>query len=109
MGIILELGMSADRSRTGRLAIVVSSKNFNKLRSRIRRISKRSMREMAKDLNISRERVQFIVKTKLKKCSHKLCCGNYLTEAMKAKLLVKERKMLRLVGYSNELFTDEKP
>jgi len=69
------------------------------------------MREMSKDLNISRERIQFIVKMNLKKISYKLCRGNHLIEAMKAKRLVNARKILRLVRacrLQNVLFMDEK-
>ena len=67
------------------------------------------MRKMTKDLNKSQESVQIIVKTKLKMRSYKLCRGNHPNEPMKAKRLVKARKILRLVRsdcLQNVLFMD---
>lgn len=106
-----ELGTSEDRHRSGRPATAVTPKNVNKLRCRIRRNPERSMREMSKELNISRERVQFIIRKKLNMHSYKFCRGHYLSEASKINRLQKARKMLRLVGagrLQKVLFTDEK-
>ena len=61
-----DLGTLDDRSRSGRPATVTTKKNKEKIRSQIRRNPQRSMRKMAKDIQISEGSVQKIVTKQLK-------------------------------------------
>lgn len=69
------------------------------------------MRKMAQDLEISDERLRFIVKKKLKLNSYKFSKRHFLNDVMKVRRLSQAKKMKRLVAGSrinNVLFTDEK-
>lgn len=106
-----ETGGTSDRPRSGRPTTATTPENVNKLRCRNRRNSEVSMNKMAKELGISRERVQNIFKKKLGLRSYKIARVHFLNDTMKAKRLQKCRKMRRLVGggrLSKVLFTDEK-
>lgn len=71
-----------------------TSKIVNNIRYRIH-LPSELMRKMAKELRIS---VRNIIRSKLRLRSYKLNCCHFLNEAMKAKLLAKFRRMLRLVA-----------
>lgn len=106
-----DTGGTADSPRSGRPITATSPENVNKLRCRIRRNPEVSMNKMADQLGISRERVQNIVKKKLRLRSYKIARVHFLNETMKAKRLQKCHRMRRLVGggrLSRVLFTDEK-
>lgn len=106
-----ETGGTADRPRSGRPTTVTTPKNVQKIRCRIQRNPERSMRKMAKELNISTERVRNIVKKKLNLHSYKIACLQFLNDTMKEKRLHKSRRILRLVRGARllkVLFTDEK-
>ena len=106
-----ETGGTSDRPRSGRPVTACTPENVNKVRCRVRRNPERSMREMAKSLDIDEKSVRNIVGKHLRLRSYKLGRGHYLTEAMKLKRLQKARKMLRLVGggrHQSIVFTDEK-
>lgn len=106
-----ETGGTADRPRSGRPITATTPEIINKLRCRIRRNPGVSENKTATELGISRERVQNIVKTKLRLHSYKIARVHFLNEAMKTKRLQKCRRMRRLVGngrLSKVLFTDEK-
>lgn len=106
-----ETGGTSDRPRSGRPITATTPENVNRVRCRTRRNPELSMRKMARELGISNERVQNIVKNKLKLRPYKIARAHFLNEPMKAKRLTKAQRMLRLVGggrLERILFTDEK-
>ena len=78
-----ELGTSLDRPRTGRPLTAITPDNINKVRCRISRNPERSMREMAKQLNISNFSMRKICHDILKLPSYKLRRCQYLSDKMK--------------------------
>ena len=106
-----ELGTLDDRPRSGRPVTATTKKNKEKIRSRIRRNPRRSMRQMAKDIQISEGSVRKIVKKQLKLHPYKLAKAHLLTEEKKGERLKRARKMRRLAAagrHHSVLFTDEK-
>lgn len=106
-----ETGKTSDRPRSGRPTTATTPGNVNRIRCRVRRNSKRSMRKMALELGISRESVRSIVNEKLGLRSYKIDRGQFISNATKLKRLQKSRRMLRLVAggrLEKVLFTDEK-
>ncbi len=106
-----EIGSIEDRPKSGRPITATAPKNRELIRKRIDRNSHRSMRAMAKSMKISEGSVRKIVKDRLQLQSRKLFKVQELTERMKAKRLVKARKILRMVAngrHRDVVFTDEK-
>ena len=67
-----ELQSTKDRPRNGRPRSSRTPKMINTVRARIRHNPKRSMRAMARDMNISEKTIRNIVKTDLKMSSLKM-------------------------------------
>ena len=106
-----ETGSNQDRPRTGRPVTATTPRIRELIRQKVKRNSHRSMRALAKSMQISRGSVRIIVKDQLGLQSRKLFKAHQLTEAMKAKRLEKARKMLKLVAngrHRSVVFTDEK-
>ena len=100
-----------DRPRSGRPVTATTKKNKEKIRSRIRRNPQRSMRKMAKDIQISEGSVRKIVKKQLKFHPYKLAKAYLLTDKMKGERLKRAHKMRRLATagrHHSILFTNEK-
>ncbi len=87
-----ELDTLDDRSRSERPVTATTKKNKEKIRSRIRRNPQRSMRKMAKDLQISEGSVRKIVKKQLKLHPYKLAKAHLLTDKMKGERLKRAAK-----------------
>lgn len=106
-----ELGTTLDRPRSGRPVTVKTVRNREIIRKRVQRNPERSMRNMAKTLQINRESVRQIVKNELGLHPYKLSKTHFLTDKMKAARLEKAKKMLSwtaINGHHRILFTDEK-
>ncbi|CAJ0950530.1 unnamed protein product, partial [Mesorhabditis belari] len=86
-----ETGGITDRKGRGRPATVTTPQNFNKLRCRIRRNPEKSMRDMAKKLNLGRESVRLMICKKLKLVPYKIARAHFLDDPMKAKRLQRAR------------------
>ncbi len=106
-----ELGSLQDRPKTGRPRTADTAKNRKLIRERIKRKSQRSMRKMAKDLDISEGSVRNIVKKKLKLKSLKLQKGQHLNDRIrqvrKQRCLALKRR-LGAQGHLKVIFSDEK-
>lgn len=106
-----ELGNLKDRPKIGRPVTVCNQRNRNIIKKRIDRNPMRSMRAMARSLDISDGSVRKMVKDQLGYHPYKIGKGHYLNDAMKANRLIKARKMKRLAAagrHRSVLFTDEK-
>lgn len=100
-----------DRPRKGRPRTANIPKNRRIIRKRIQRNPHRSMRKIAKDLNISVSSVRQIVEKELCLTPYKFVKAHFLTEKMKKDRLQKARKLKRRAtagGHSRVLFSDEK-
>jgi len=105
------LGHFGDHVKSGRPATVCTAQVKELLRSRIRRNPLRSMRKMARDLQISDSSVWKVVKDILHLRPYKFTTAQQLTEKMKATRLERARKMKALVAdgrLHSVVFTDEK-
>lgn len=92
-------------------SLVCTPANRNKIKKRIQRNPKRSMRSMARQDGIDEKSVRKMVKSQLGYHPYKIQKAHYLDERMKANRLEKAKKMRRLAGGSRHrlvLFTDEK-
>lgn len=106
-----ETGGIQDRPRSGRPRTSITPVNIRKVRDKVRQEAKRSMRKMAKELQISRGSVQDIVKEHLGLRSIKMQKTHALTDQMKATRLQRCRELLKrfsAVECEAILFTDEK-
>ena len=110
-----ELGTMEDRDRSGRPRSARTPAKIKALRERIRRIRrnpKRSLRKMAKDMNISHESVRTIVEQDLKMSSYKIRTRQLLTDLQKRKRKERAKILLnRLKGGTEKgeiVFSDEK-
>lgn len=105
-----EHGGLLDRPRSGRPRTACTATNRSIIKKRIERNPRRSMRQMARTLDISERSVRRIVKD-LGCHPYKLIKGHALTEEMKTKRLQNSRRLLRCITrgrYRSILFTDEK-
>ena len=80
-----ELQSTDDRPRSGRPRSSRTPKVINAVKARIRRNPKRSMRAMARDMNVSEKTIRNIVKIDLKMSSFKMQTRQYLTDLQKEK------------------------
>lgn len=106
-----ETGGLEDRQRSGRPPTACTPANREKLRKRIQRNPKRSMRGMARSMQISDWAVRKMVKNQLDYRPYKIQEAHFLSETMKKNRLQKARKMKRLAAagrHRSILFTDEK-
>jgi transposase len=106
-----KLGHFGDHAKSGRPASVCTLQFKERIRSRIRRNPLRSMRKMARDLQISDSSVRKVVKDMLQLRPYKLKTAQQLTEKMKITRLECARRMETLVGdgrLHSVVFTDEK-
>ena len=110
-----ELGTMEDRDRSGRPRSACTPAKIKALRERIRRIRrnpKRSLRKMAKDMNISHESVRTIVEQDLKMSPYKIRTRQLLTDLQKRKRKERAKILLnRLKGGTEKgeiVFSDEK-
>ena len=81
-----ELQSTEDRPQSGRPRSSLTPKMINAVRTRIRRNPKRSMRAMARDMNVSEKTIRNIVKTDLKMSSLKMQTCQHLTDLQKKRL-----------------------
>ena len=106
-----ELGDLSDRKRAGRPATANTSRNRNIIRNRILRNPKRSMRKMGKELGISKDSVNTIIKKNLGLKSFKVQKAHVLTERMKKVRLQRSKLLKQRFGrakHRNIVFSDEK-
>ena len=106
-----ELGTTADRPRKGKPATVSTPSLRKKVRKRLGRNTCRSVRQMAKQLNISRRTLGRIVKSELNLFPYKLTKAHYLNEKNKQARLKKVKVLLKRAAagqHRTTLFTDEK-
>lgn len=104
-------GTSSDRPRTGRKVTVTTPTVIKAVRERIRRNPERSMRWMAKELDISEKSMRRIVKGKLNMTPYRIQKGAFLTDKNKTLRMQKSRKLLQATRSGTHLrtvFTDEK-
>lgn len=106
-----ETGGISDRPRSGRPPSVVTSSKIDAVRKRIKRDPHRSMRKMAKQLNVSRETMRRIVKLKLGLVPYRMQKAAILSEKNKKVRLERVRGLLartRSGEHKRTLFSDEK-
>ena len=106
-----ELGTSSDRPRKGRPRSSNSSEVRKKIKLRLDRNPRRSLRKVAKDININRESVRQIVKNVFKCKPYKLQKAHLLTDKMKEVRCKRAKALQHLVanqGHERILFSDEK-
>ena len=80
-----ELQSTEDHPQSGRPRSSLTPKMINAVRARIRRNPKRSMRAIARDMNVSEKTIRNIVKTDLKMSSLKMQTCQHLTDLQKKK------------------------
>ena len=89
-----ELQSTEDRPRSGRPRSCRTPKMINAVRARIRRNPKRSMKAMARDMNVSEKMIRNIVKTDLKMSAIKMQTRQHLTDLQKKKDWLERRFFL---------------
>ena len=106
------LQSTKDRPRSGRSQISWTPKMINAVRARIRHNSKRSMRAMAHDMNVSEKTIRNIVKIDLKMSSFKMQTCQHFTDLQKEKRLAQAKILLNKlkagIDTSEIIFPDEK-
>lgn len=106
-----ETGTTKDRPRSGRPATATTPIITRSIRDKIRHNPKRSLRKVAKELNISEKTVRNYVKKRLGLQPIKLQKSHALTDDSKQKRLQRCRELLKRfkpVDTLDILFTDEK-
>lgn len=107
-----ELQSTDDRPRSGRPRSSRTPKVINAVKARIRRNPKRSMRAMARDMNVSEKTIRNIVKIDLKMSSFKMRTRQYLTDLQKEKRLARAKILLNKLKAGTDtdeiIFSDEK-
>jgi len=106
-----ELGTSSDRPKTGRSRISNTAEVRHKIRARLDRNPRRSLRKVAKDIKVPRESVRRIVKNVLKAKPYKLQKAHLLTAKMMKVRLERAKALLDLAanhGWERMAFSDEK-
>ena len=85
---------------------------INAVKARIRRNPKRSMRAMARDMNVSEKTIRNIVKIDLKMSSFKMQTRQHLTDLQKEKRLARAKILLNKLKAGTDtneiIFSDEK-
>ena len=106
------LQSTEDRPRSGRSRISWTPKMINAVRARIRHNSKRSMRAMARDMNVSEKTIRNIVKIDLKMSSFKMQTRQHFTDLQKEKRLAQAKILLNKLkagmDTSEIIFPDKK-
>ena len=106
-----ELGTDEDRSGRGRKRSVVTTPNIRKVREKFRRSAERSVRKMAKEMNLSEPSLRRIVKDHLKLKPYKKNKSPSFIDATRIKRKERCKKMVALFRdqrHRDVLFTDEK-
>lgn len=106
-----DTGSIAKRHGGGRKKTATSSEMVRKVKKRIERNPRRSGRQMARELHISVERMQHILKNELKVKPYKFQKMQDLTDAQKKVRLDRAKELLRLADSGqlpNIVFSDEK-
>ena len=93
-----EQGHNIDRPRSGRPRTARTSKNIKKIRERIRRNSRVSMRKIARETGIDRESVRRIAKCDLRLRPYKLQTAQHLTESNMDVRMQRSRDLLETRG-----------
>lgn len=107
-----DTGSVAVRHTGGPKRTATSREMIRKVEKRIQRNPRRSGRKMARELNISRERMQHILKNELGLKPLKFQKGQDLTPAQKKVRLERAKELLRLAESGelpNLVFSDESP
>ena len=81
--IFKEIGTTEDRRRSWRPRTARSKKNIKAVQQKVRRNTKRSARQMAKDMNVSVTSTKWIIKKYLKLLPYKMRKRLYLTAVQK--------------------------
>ncbi|KAI6651278.1 hypothetical protein LOD99_5426 [Oopsacas minuta] len=100
-----------DKARSGRPSSVTIPRLVKRVRERIRRNPRRSMRKMPVDLQVSRHSIQNVVNTKLGMYSFKRKKVHHLTDQVKQKRMSRCKGLLERHanhGLETILFSDEK-
>jgi len=107
-----ELGTTGDRPRCGRPRTARTPTKIKCIRERIRRNPKRSMRKIAKSLDIDEKSVRTIVKEDLKLSPFKMTNRQQLTDLQKQKRLDRSKILLNAMKDGTQageiVFSDEK-
>lgn len=106
-----ELNSLQDRPRSGRPRSSDTKSVHDKLRLRLKRNPRRSMRKTAKDLNVNRETIRKIAKNVLKVKPYKLQKAHLITDKMKQVRLKRSKNLLKLDAiqqWETIVFSDEK-
>lgn len=107
-----ELGTSEDRPRSGRPRTARTKKVVNAVRERMRRNPKRSIRKLAKDMNVSNTSMRTIVRKDLRLSPYKMRKRQFLTPLQKQKRLERAQILLRELKTDTAaqeiIFSDEK-
>ncbi|XP_076042036.1 uncharacterized protein LOC143025940 [Oratosquilla oratoria] len=107
-----ELGTSEDRPRSGRPRTARTKKVVNAVRERMRRNPKRSIRKLAKDMNVSNTLMRTIVRKDLRLSPYKMRKRQFLTPLQKQKILERAQILLRELKTDTAaqeiIFSDEK-
>jgi DNA-binding Lrp family transcriptional regulator len=106
-----ELGISADRPKSGRPASVNTLQVRDKIKKRLTRNPRQSLRSLSKKINLKRETVRRIVKNALKLKPYKLQKAHLLTDKMKTIRLERAKVLLGLATngvHQRIVFSDEK-
>ena len=78
-----ELGNASDRPRSGRPRTPRTQKLINTVKTRVTRIPKRSMRRMAREMDVSEPIMRIFVKTELKLSTVKMQPSQHLMDLRK--------------------------
>lgn len=106
-----ETGGTSDRPRSGRPRSARTPQLKRSVREKIRRNSKRSIRQMAKDHGVAYGTMHSLVTKDLGCSSYRMQKRHVLSEATKEKRLDRSRKMLNVVKSGTKpaiIFSDEK-
>ena len=107
-----DLGTASDRPRSGRPRTARTPAKIKCIKERIRRNPKRSMRKMAKSLDMDEKTVRNIVKKDLKLSPFKKTNSQQLTDLQKQKRLERSKILLNAMKDGTQageiVFSDEK-
>lgn len=106
-----DTGSHENKPKVGRPVSVSTQGAVNKIRKRLGRNSKRSMRKMAASLGMARETVRKIIRKKLQMYPYKLQKSHILTDKMKSTRLRRCKSLLRRLAngrHMSVVWSDEK-